>query len=103
LAPRARAGAGFAEAKPANLARPAVTSIKGVTGHSLGAAGAIEAVSVALSYAHRSIPPTMGTTNVDPAFDVDVVLTPREWTPGPAISNSFGFGGHNGTLVFLPA
>jgi 3-oxoacyl-[acyl-carrier-protein] synthase II len=82
---------------------PAVTSIKGVTGHSLGAAGAIEAVAVALSYAHRSIPPTMGTTNVDPAFDVDVVLTPREWLPAAAISNSFGFGGHNGTLAFRPA
>jgi 3-oxoacyl-[acyl-carrier-protein] synthase II len=82
---------------------PAVTSIKGVTGHSLGAAGGIEAVALALTYAHRAIPPTMGTTTVDPELGIDVVLQQRPWTPAPAISNSFGFGGHNGTLVFRPA
>jgi 3-oxoacyl-[acyl-carrier-protein] synthase II len=82
--------------------RPAVTSIKGVTGHSLGAAGAIEAVALALTYAHRAIPPTIGTANVDPALDIDLVLSTRPWTPAPAISNSFAFGGHNGTLVFQP-
>jgi len=84
-------------------ARPAVTAIKGVTGHSLGAAGAIEAVALALSYAHRELPPTGGTVNVDPECDIDVVLSPRAWLPAPALSNSFGFGGHNGTLVFVPA
>jgi 3-oxoacyl-[acyl-carrier-protein] synthase II len=83
--------------------RPAVTSVKGVTGHSLGAAGAIEAVALALSYRHRAIPPTMGTVRVDPSFDIDVVLSAREWQPAPALSNSFGFGGLNGTLVFVPA
>ena len=82
--------------------RPAVSSIKGVTGHALGAAGAIEAVALVLSYAHRTLPPTAGTVTVDPALDIDVVLTPRPWTPAPAISNSFGFGGHNGTLVLRP-
>jgi 3-oxoacyl-[acyl-carrier-protein] synthase II len=82
---------------------PAVTSIKGVTGHAQGAAGAIEVVSVALTYARRELPPTMGTRKVDPAFGIDVVLQPRSWQPSPVISNSFGFGGHNGTLVFLPA
>jgi 3-oxoacyl-[acyl-carrier-protein] synthase II len=40
---------------------------------------------------------------VDPACDIDLVLSPRPWEPAPAISNSFGFGGLNGTLVFLPA
>lgn len=45
----------------------------------------------------------MGTATVDPAFDIDVVLTPRPWTPGPAISNSFGFGGPNSTLLLVPA
>jgi 3-oxoacyl-[acyl-carrier-protein] synthase II len=79
-----------------------ITSIKGVTGHSLGAAGAVEAVSVLLSFLHRELPPTMGTKAVDPALDVDVVLEPRPWEPGVAISNSFGFGGHNGTLVLAP-
>jgi 3-oxoacyl-[acyl-carrier-protein] synthase II len=83
--------------------RPAVTSIKGVTGHSLGGAGGIEAVALALTYTHRTIPPTMGTMTVDPALDIDVVLSPQAWEPAPAISNSFGFGGHNGTLAFRPA
>jgi 3-oxoacyl-[acyl-carrier-protein] synthase II len=82
---------------------PAVTSIKGVTGHAQGAAGAIEAVSVALAYAHRTLPPTMGTVTVDPECEIDLVLEPRPWQPAGAISNSFGFGGHNGTLVFRPA
>jgi 3-oxoacyl-[acyl-carrier-protein] synthase II len=81
---------------------PAVTSIKGITGHAQGAAGAIEAVSVALAYAHQTLPPTMGTAEVDPACEIDVVLVPRPWQPAGALSNSFGFGGHNGTLVFVP-
>ena len=80
-----------------------VTSIKGATGHSLGAAGALEAAAVLLSFAHRTLPPTMGTTDVDPLLDLDVVLEPRPWTPGPTVSNSFGFGGHNGSLVLGPA
>jgi 3-oxoacyl-[acyl-carrier-protein] synthase II len=80
-----------------------VSGIKGVTGHSLGAAGALEAVSVLLSFAHRELPPTMGTTEVDASLELDVVLEPRPWDPGPTISNSFGFGGHNGSLVLGPA
>ena len=80
-----------------------VSVIKGVTGHSLGAAGALEAVSVLLSFAHRELPPTMGTTDVDPELELDVVLEPRPWEPGPTVSNSFGFGGHNGCLVLGPA
>jgi len=82
--------------------RPAVTSIKGVTGHSLGAAGAVEAATLALSYRHREIPPTMHVTELDPALDIDVVLESRSWDPAPAVSNSFAFGGHNGTLVYRP-
>ena len=80
-----------------------VSSIKGVTGHSLGAAGALEAASVLLSFVHRELPPTMGTTEVDRALEIDVVLEPRAWEPGPTVSNSFGFGGHNGSLVLAPA
>ncbi len=82
---------------------PAVTSIKGITGHSLGAAGSIEAVALALTMAHRSIPPTAGLTEQDPEIRIDVVTgSPRPWEPGPALSNSFGFGGHNGTIVMAP-
>ncbi|MDQ3610430.1 MAG: beta-ketoacyl-[acyl-carrier-protein] synthase family protein [Actinomycetota bacterium] len=80
-----------------------VSSIKGVTGHGLGAAGALEAACVLLSFLHRELPPTMGTTEVDPALEIDVVLEPRAFEPGPTISNSFGFGGHNGSLILGPA
>jgi len=84
---------------------PPVTSIKGVTGHSLGAAGSLEAVSVVLSILHTSIPPTMGTVALDPQLPaIDLVLgAARPWTPGPVISNSFGFGGHNGSVIIGPA
>jgi len=82
---------------------PPVTSVKGVIGHSLAAAGSIEAVALALSIAHGVIPPTAGLTELDPEIHIDVVTgTPRPWQPGPALSNSFGFGGHNGTIVMVP-
>ena len=79
---------------------PPVTSTKGVTGHALGAAGALEAAAVLLSMEHRLIPPTAGLVDLDPAITMDVVAGgARPWEPGPALSNSFGFGGHNGCLV----
>jgi 3-oxoacyl-[acyl-carrier-protein] synthase II len=82
---------------------PPMTSIKGVTGHALGGAGALEGVSVLLSFEKRLIPPTAGTTEVDPAITADIVLgEARPWEPGPTISNSFGFGGHNGTVIIAP-
>ncbi|WP_326565167.1 beta-ketoacyl-[acyl-carrier-protein] synthase family protein [Amycolatopsis rhabdoformis] len=83
-------------------ARPLVTSIKGATGHSFGSAGAVEAVAVALTMAHELIPPTLGLSTQDPALDLDVARELTPWTPGPVLSNSFGFGGHNGSLVFSP-
>ncbi|MFM8602045.1 MAG: beta-ketoacyl-[acyl-carrier-protein] synthase family protein [Actinomycetota bacterium] len=82
----------------------AVTSGKGVTGHALGAAGALEAAQVVLSMQHRLIPPTAGTTTPDPSMSIDLVTgSPRAWEPGPAISNNFGFGGHNGSVIIAPA
>ena len=82
---------------------PAVTSTKGVTGHALGAAGALEAVAVLLAMQHKLIPPTAGTTEVDPAVSIDLVLgAARAWEPGPTMSNSFGFGGHNGSIIIGP-
>lgn len=83
--------------------RPAVTSIKGVTGHALGAAGALEAAAVVLSFVKRQIPPTANTKVLGDGIDVDVVMgSPRDWEPGPTISNNFGFGGHNGSVVLAP-
>jgi 3-oxoacyl-[acyl-carrier-protein] synthase II len=80
-----------------------VVSIKGVTGHPLGAAGALEAAAVLLSFEKSLIPPTAGTTVIDPEMNIDVVLgEPRNWTPGPTISNNFGFGGHNGSVIIAP-
>ncbi len=86
-------------------AAPIVTSTKGVTGHALGAAGAIEAATIVLSMQHRLIPPTAGHQEMDPTMPaIDLVVgEPRVWTPGPSMSNSFGFGGHNGTLILNPA
>ena len=83
---------------------PPVTSTKGVTGHALGAAGALEAVAAVLSIQKRQIPPTMGTKVVDPELpQIDLVTeAPRDWEPGPVLSNSFGFGGHNGCLIIGP-
>lgn len=82
---------------------PAVTSTKGVTGHGLGAAGAIEAVASVLTIDRRLIPPTYGCEELDPDIHLDVVRgDSRPWEPGPVLSNSFGFGGHNGCLIFIP-
>jgi 3-oxoacyl-[acyl-carrier-protein] synthase II len=86
-------------------AGPPVTSIKGVTGHSLGAAGALEAVSIVLAMQKGFLPPTTGYSNPDPQMaPIDIVTGEgRPWTPGPTLSNSFGFGGHNGCIVIGPA
>jgi 3-oxoacyl-[acyl-carrier-protein] synthase II len=84
--------------------KPPMTSIKGVTGHPLGAAGALEAAAVLLSFEHKLIPPTANTSVVDPQMlNVDIVTgPPRPWQPGPTISNNFGFGGHNGSIILAP-
>jgi 3-oxoacyl-[acyl-carrier-protein] synthase II len=83
---------------------PLVTSTKGITGHALGAAGAIEAAAVVLAMTHRQIPPTAGHEEPDPELAPINLVTGQavDWEPGPSISNSFGFGGHNGTLVIAP-
>jgi 3-oxoacyl-[acyl-carrier-protein] synthase II len=81
-----------------------VVSTKGVTGHALGAAGALEAAAVLLSFEHRLIPPTANTKVLDDDMRIDVVTgEPREWEPGPTLSNNFGFGGHNGSIIIAPA
>jgi 3-oxoacyl-[acyl-carrier-protein] synthase II len=98
------AAEGEAIAKVFGSPGPPVTSTKGITGHALGAAGALEAAAVLLSMEHRQIPPTAGLQKLDPEITIDVVTgSPRDWEPGPTLSNSFGFGGHNGCLVLGPA
>jgi len=78
----------------------AVSSSKGVLGHSLGAAGALELAATALAVARQVIPPTANFEEPDPECDLDVV--PNVARPAfirKAISNSFAFGGLNGVLV----
>ena len=83
---------------------PPVTSIKGHLGHSLAAAGALEGVASVMTLVNQVIPPTAGTTNVDPEVGVDVVIgEPRKADVEVILSNSFGFGGHNGSVVFRRA
>jgi|TARA_B110000881_G_scaffold21677_1_gene15757 3-oxoacyl-[acyl-carrier-protein] synthase II len=84
---------------------PLVTSTKGITGHALGAAGAIEAVAVVLAMGSKLIPPTAGYATADPEMPPINLVTgsPAPWEPGISMSNSFGFGGHNGSLVIAPA
>ncbi|MEW9551856.1 beta-ketoacyl synthase [Nonomuraea sp. NPDC050783] len=82
--------------------RVPVTSTKGVTGHAIGAAGAIEAVAAVLALNELAVPPTANLGEPDPRCDIDVVAEVRPMPPGPVMSNSFGFGGHNATLIFSP-
>jgi 3-oxoacyl-[acyl-carrier-protein] synthase II len=78
-----------------------VSSTKSMTGHLLGGSGGIEAVAAVLALLHGVIPPTINHQNPDPACDLDVVPNQaREQIISTALSNSFGFGGHNVCLAF---
>lgn len=80
-----------------------VTSVKGTTGHMLGAAGAVEAIVCALSVARDTVPPTAGFA--EPAEDCPVTVVTEAKTDYPqkvALSTSLGFGGHNAALAFSP-
>jgi 3-oxoacyl-[acyl-carrier-protein] synthase II len=80
---------------------PPTTSIKGHLGHSLAAAGALEGVASVLTLQNQLIPPTAGTTVVDPEVNLDVVIgEARKADVDIILSNSFGFGGHNGSVIF---
>lgn len=84
-------------------AQPPVSSIKGSTGHGLGASGSIEAAVVVEAIRRSELPANIGLTNQDPEIPLtDIVREVREWEPGPALSNSFGFGGHNTVVVIGP-
>ena len=78
----------------------AVSSIKSMTGHLLGAAGGIECIASVLTVLNDEIPPTINMDNPDPELDLDYVPNKaRKQVVNAALSNSFGFGGHNATIL----
>ncbi|MFA9277025.1 MAG: beta-ketoacyl synthase [Rhodoluna sp.] len=85
-----------------HLDKIAVSATKASTGHLLGGAGAIEAMFTVLALHNRLAPPTINLDDQDPEIKLDVVTSPRELPAGDilAISNSFGFGGHNAVVAF---
>ena len=85
-----------------HLETVAISATKSSTGHLLGGAGAIEAIFTVLALHERTAPPTINLEDQDPAIPLDVVTSPRKLPDGPilAISNSFGFGGHNAVIAF---
>src|SRR5579875_3487527 len=89
-------------------ARSVVTSTKSMTGHLLGAAGAVEAIAAILAMREGVVPPTINLDKQDPDIELDIAAgEPRKLPAAPGgrplvLSNSFGFGGHNVTLVFSP-
>jgi 3-oxoacyl-[acyl-carrier-protein] synthase II len=85
-----------------HLPNIAVSATKAATGHLLGGTGALEAIFTILALHERIAPPTINLTEQDPAIKLDVVTTARPLRDGPllALSNSFGFGGHNAVAAF---
>jgi 3-oxoacyl-[acyl-carrier-protein] synthase II len=78
-----------------------ISSTKGATGHTLGAAGAVEAVFTVLALEHGVLPPTINYDDADPECDLDYIPNaPRDEQVEVAVSNSFGFGGHNTAVAF---
>ena len=81
-----------------------LTSTKSMTGHLLGAAGAVESIATILAVYHGVIPPTINLEDPDPELDLDVATHKARHVEVPAaLNNSFGFGGHNAALVFTRA
>ncbi|HNP97583.1 MAG TPA: beta-ketoacyl-ACP synthase II [Bacteroidia bacterium] len=80
-----------------------ISSTKSMTGHLLGAAGAIEAIASIMAVVHGIVPPTINHFTDDPAFDPKLNLTfnkAQHRTVNAALSNTFGFGGHNASVIF---
>ena len=81
-----------------------VTSTKSMTGHLMGAAGALETIASVLTLLRDEVPPTVGTSELDPHIDIDVVLkASRKTKLARAVSLSLGFGGHNACLILEKA
>ena len=84
-----------------DAARAHISSTKGSTGHMLGAAGAVEAIASVLALQNGVVPPTANLDDVDPECDLDYTpLKPVKAGLTMAISDSLGFGGHNGCVAF---
>ena len=78
----------------------AISSTKSSIGHLLGASGGVEIIATIMALKHNVIPPTINLHEPDPECDLDYVPnTPRDMHVRAAMTNSFGFGGHNATLV----
>ena len=77
-----------------------VTATKSMTGHMLGAAGAVEAIATVLAIKDGVVPGTRNVDNLDPEIKVDVATENRTVDLDAAVNDSFGFGGHNVALVF---
>jgi 3-oxoacyl-(acyl-carrier-protein) synthase len=85
----------------ANARRAMISSSKSMTGHLLGAAGAVESVACVQAIQHQVVPPTINYTTPDPDCDLDYVPnTARPAKVRAVLNNSLGFGGHNATLCF---
>jgi 3-oxoacyl-[acyl-carrier-protein] synthase II len=82
-----------------------VTSTKSMTGHLLGAAGALESIATVKALQDRVVPPTINLDNLDPAVKLDTATEQRTLPEGDvaALNNSFGFGGHNVAIAFRSA
>jgi 3-oxoacyl-[acyl-carrier-protein] synthase II len=84
-----------------NARKLCISSNKSMLGHTLGAAGAVESVALAMTIKHGIVPPTINLENPDPNCDLDYVPhTAREKKVKAALKNSLGFGGHNATLCY---
>lgn len=81
---------------------PPVIALKGATAHCAGASGAIEVAAVVECFSTATLPPIQGHVSTDEEIALDLVLTPRPFTPGPTLVNSFGLGGHSTSLVIAP-
>jgi 3-oxoacyl-[acyl-carrier-protein] synthase II len=80
---------------------PVLTATKSMTGHLLGAAGALESIAIVLAIQHGIVPPTINLDDPDDGLDLDVAVgKPRHLDIRAALNNSFGFGGHNVALLF---
>ncbi len=78
-----------------------ISATKSMTGHLLGAAGVVESIACLLAMQHQIVPPTINLDNLDPLVDLDVTPnTPKPRSIEYALNNGFGFGGHNGSLIF---